>query len=175
MNIVLIGYRGAGKSTVGKMLAARIKKKFVDADDLIEKDVGISISEIVQSKGWQHFRELEKETIEEICKGDHLVIAPGGGAVLDPANVRALRKNGIIIWLKAEVETLHRRVINDPRTAISRPSLTGKGDLEDFQEVVSIRNAYYAEAADAEVDTSKLSLEEVMERILWIVRAKRGT
>ena len=174
MNIVLIGYRGAGKSTVGRLLAARAGKKFVDSDDLIEKQVGISISDIVRSRGWDHFRVLEERAIEEICREDHLIIAPGGGAVLDPANVRSLRKNGFVIWLKAEVEALRRRMIQDPRTLASRPTLTGKGTLEEFKEVLDARNTYYAQAADAEVDTSNLTLEEVVEQILSIVRESRG-
>ena len=174
MNIVLIGYRGSGKSTVGRMLAARAGKRFVDSDDLVEKQVGISISDIVRSMGWEHFRVLEERAIEEICREDHLIIAPGGGAVLDPANVRSLRKTGFIIWLRAEGEALRRRMIQDPRTTASRPTLTGKGTLEEFKEVLDIRNAYYAQAADAQVDTSNLSLEEVVEKILWIVRKKKG-
>jgi len=174
MNIVLIGYRGAGKSTVGRMLAARAGEKFVDSDDLVEKHLGASISEIVRSKGWKYFRALEKRVIEEICRGDHLIIAPGGGAVLDPANVRSLRKNGLIIWLQADGEVLHRRMVQDPGTTASRPTLTGKGALEELEEVLAIRNPYYAQAADVEVDTSTLGREEVVEKILAIVRERRG-
>ncbi len=174
MNIILIGYRGAGKSTVGRILADRAGKRFVDSDDLVEKHLGASIRDIVQSKGWQHFRALEKRTIEEICRGDQLIIAPGGGAVLDPANVQSLRKNGLIIWLKADGEVLRRRMIQDPRTTASRPTLTGKGAFEELEEVLAIRNPYYAQAADAQVDTSALNLEEVVEKILSLVRERRG-
>ncbi len=117
---------------------------------------------------------MEKGVIEEICQGDHLIIAPGGGAVLDPANVRSLRKNGLIIWLKADGEVLRGRMNQDPRTTASRPTLTGKGALEESQEVLAIRNPYYAQAADVEVDTSTLDLEEVVEKILSIVRERRG-
>ncbi len=99
MNIVLIGYRGAGKSAVGEKLAARLGKEFVDADDLLEKREGRRIREIVESQGWQYFRALEKEILSEVAARDNLVIAPGGGAVLDMANVKALQKNGLIIWL----------------------------------------------------------------------------
>ena len=174
MNIVLIGYRGAGKSTVGRMLAARAGKTFVDADERVEKQCGSSISDIVRSKGWQYFRDLEKGVIDEICRGNELIIAPGGGAVLDPANVRALKKNGLVIWLKADGEVLGRRINQDPRTRASRPSLTGKGALEDLQEVLFMRNPYYAAAADVQVDTSELSLEEVAEKVWSIVQKRRG-
>ena len=170
MNIVLIGYRGAGKSTVGRMLAARAGKKFVDADDWVEEHCGASIREIVQSKGWQHFRDLERGVIEEICRRDQLIIAPGGGAVLDPVNVQSLKKNGLVIWLKADGEVLGRRINQDPRTPASRPTLTGKGALEEFQEVLAVRNPYYAQAADVQVDTSALSLEEVVEKVWSILQ-----
>ena len=92
MNLVLIGYRGSGKSTVGRRLAASLKMTFVDTDDLIEEREGISITDIVKSHGWGHFRKLENHVIEEISKKDLLVIAPGGGAVLDTDNVKALKK-----------------------------------------------------------------------------------
>jgi shikimate kinase len=174
MNIVLIGYRGAGKSTVGKMLAARAGRTFVDTDERVERQCGSSIGDIVQSKGWQHFRNLEKGVIEEICRGDELIIAPGGGAVLDPANVRALKKDGILIWLKADAEVLGRRINQDPHTPASRPSLTGKGTLEDLQEVLVMRNPFYAAAADVQVDTSALSLEETAEKVWSIVQKRRG-
>ena len=102
MNIVLIGYRGAGKTTVGHRLVARLKMKFVDTDDLIEERQGAPISQIVKSQGWDHFRKLEKAIIEEISKEDHLIIASGGGAVLDTDNVMTFRRNGFIIWLRAD-------------------------------------------------------------------------
>ncbi len=174
MNIVLIGYRGAGKSTVGRMLAARAGRKFVDADDWIEEQCGAPIRDIVQSKGWQHFRDVEKGIIEEICREDQLVIAPGGGAVLDPANVRSFKKNGLVVWLKADGEVLGRRMNQDPRTPTGRPTLTGKGALEEFQEVLAVRNPYYARAADVQVDTSALNLEEVVEKVWAIVQERKG-
>ncbi len=174
MNIVLIGYRGSGKSTVGKMLAARAGKNFVDADERVEKQCGTSISDLVRSKGWPYFRDLERGVIEEICQGDQLVIAPGGGAVMDPANVRALKKEGLVIWLKADGEVLGRRINEDPRTLASRPTLTGKGALEDLREVLAMRNPYYAAAADVQVDTSALSPEEVVEKIWSIIQEREG-
>jgi shikimate kinase len=173
MNIVLIGYRGAGKSAVGRMLAARTGGKFVDADDLVEKQCGASIRDIVQSKGWQHFRDLERGIIEEICREDQLIIAPGGGAVLDPANVRSWKKNGLVIWLQADGEVLEKRMNQDPRTPAGRPTLTGKGAMEEFQEVLAARIPYYAQAADVQVDTSALSLEDVVARVWSIVQERK--
>ena len=174
MNIVLIGYRGAGKSTVGSRLAIRMGKVFADTDDLLEKSQGSSIRDIVDSCGWGHFRALEKRIIEEVSQKDNLIIAPGGGAVLDPENVMSLRKNGLIIWLKAGREVLGQRIAQDSRTVASRPTLTGKGALEEFEEVMASRNPFYERAADAELDTSALDIEEAVEAVLSIIRRKMG-
>jgi len=168
MNIVLIGFRGAGKSTVGKRLAERLRRKFVDIDELIEDRYG-AISEIVEAHGWDHFRKVEKAIIEEISGRDHLVVAPGGGAVLDGGNVKALRKNGVIIWLNATPEVLGRRLAQDPRTLTSRPTLTGIGALEEIRKVIEARIPHYQEAADLELETSALGVDEVEERILSLL------
>src|SRR4030042_2711167 len=169
MNIVLIGYRGSGKSTVGRRLATRLKLKFVDIDDLIEERQGVSISDIVKSHGWGHFRKLERNTIEEISKEDHLIIAPGGGAVLDTDNVKALRENGFIIWLKADKQTLLKRMNQDPGTNTRRPTLTGKGTSEKLKEIMSLRAPLYERASELKIDTQTLDVEAVVERILAIV------
>lgn len=174
MNIVLIGYRGSGKSTVGSKLAARFKMRFVDTDDLIEERQGVSINDIVKSHGWDHFRKLEKGIIEEISKGNHLIIAPGGGAVLDADNVKALRRNGFIIWLKADQQTLLKRINQDQGTDARRPTLTGKGTLEEFQEVMSLREPFYERASEIQVDTSMLAVDAVVESILTVLKEKVG-
>jgi shikimate kinase len=170
MNLVLIGYRGSGKSTVGRRLADRLKMRFVDTDDLIEERQGNPISDIVKSHGWGHFRKLERDTIEEISKEDHLIIAPGGGAVLDTDNVKALRENGFIIWLKADKQTLLKRMNQDPGTNTRRPTLTGKGTSEELKEVMSLREPMYERASKIQIDTSTLDVEAVVENILTVLK-----
>ena len=174
MNIVLIGYRGSGKSIVGRKLATRLKLRFVDIDDLIEERQGVPISDIVKSHGWGHFRKLERSTIEEISKGDRLIIAPGGGAVLDTENLEALRKNGFIIWLKADKQTLLKRLSQDPGTNTRRPTLTGKGTAEEFKEVMSLREPIYEQASEIRIDTSMIDTEAVVENILAVLKDKMG-
>jgi len=174
MNIVLIGYRGSGKSTVGSRLAARLKLKFVDIDDLIEERQGIPIIDIVKSHGWGHFRKLERSTIEEISREDHLIIAPGGGAVLDTDNVKALRENGFIIWLKAEKQTLLKRLNQDPRTNTRRPTLTGKETSEELKEVMSLRGPIYERVSEIQIDTSTSDVDAVVENILAAFKSKTG-
>lgn len=168
MNIVLIGYRGSGKSTVGRRLAARLQRRFVDIDDLIEAHQNSRISAIVKLRGWEHFRIIEKKVIEEISNEDHLVIAPGGGVVLDAENVRMLKKNGLVVWLKADGKVLRTRMDQDPRTFIRRPSLTGKGTSEELDEVMASREPFYERAAEVQLDVSALDVEAVVERILSI-------
>lgn len=173
MNIVLIGSRGAGKSVVGKRLAVRMCRSFVDTDDVIETRLGVSISEIIERNGWSHFRETEKRTIAELSGRDALVIAPGGGAVLDPENVLSLKINGLIIWLKASLPILHQRIALDPRTSANRPTLTGKGALKEFEEVMASRIHLYEKAADEQIDTSALDIETTVDYLLSIW-ARRG-
>jgi shikimate kinase len=170
MNLVLIGYRGSGKSAVGRRLADRLKMTFVDTDDLIEERQGIPITDIVKSRGWGHFRKLENNVIEEISKRDHLIIAPGGGAILDTDNVKALRKNGFILWLKADKQTLFKRINQDQGTNARRPTLTGKGTLEEVKEVLSLREPIYERISEIQIDTSTLDVEAVVERILAIMK-----
>jgi shikimate kinase len=172
MNIVLIGYRGSGKSTVGHRLAARLQMKFVDTDHLIEERHGVLIGDIVRSCGWDYFRAVEKQIIEEISTGDHWVIASGGGSVLEAENVRALKRNGLLIWLRADRETLRKRIEGDRGTFVRRPTLTGKGLIEELDEVMAYREPFYENAAGVELDTSRLDVAGVVERILAIVGEK---
>ena len=172
MNIVLIGYRCAGKSAVGSRLAARLKMKFVDTDHLIEERHGVLISDIVESYGWDYFRDMEKQIVEEISNQDHLVIAPGGGAVLEAENVKVLRSNGLMIWLKADGEAIRNRMEQDPCTFARRPTLTGKGALEELEEVMAYREPFYERAAGVEIDTSNLNIETVVDAILLILKER---
>lgn len=174
MNIVLIGYRCAGKSTVGSRLAVRLQMKFVDTDNLIEERQGTQIGDIVKSCGWEYFRAMEKQIIEEVSNQDHFVIAPGGGAILEAGNVMALRSNGLMIWLKADREAIRKRMEQDPRTFVRRPTLTGKGVLEELEEVMACRESFYERAAAVQLDTSTLDVEAVVENILSVFRGRMG-
>jgi shikimate kinase len=174
MNIILIGYRGSGKSAVGSKLAARLKMRFVDTDDLIEERQGVPINDIVKSHGWDHFRKIEKAIIEEISKGNQLIIAPGGGAVLEADNVKALTQNGFIVWLKADQQTLLKRIQRDRASSTRRPTLTGKGTLEEIEETISEREPFYEAASEVQIDTSMWDVEGVVESILTVLRKRVG-
>jgi len=166
MNIVLIGYRCSGKTEVGKILAAELGRYFLDTDALIEKDTGSSVEKIVSGKGWDHFREVEKRLVAEVSRNDHLVVATGGGFVMDEENVQNLKKNGWVVWLSAGGDVLKHRMDRDRESGRPRPSLTGVNPLEEIKEVLSIRKPLYERAGDFVVDTGTLSIGEVAATII---------
>ncbi len=173
MNLVLIGYRASGKTTIGRKVSLCLGRGFEDTDEVIETRANASIRDIVRTYGWGYFRAIEKDVIRELSGRDRLVISTGGGAVLDAENVRALRKNGLVFWLKGEPEILFKRMVEDPRSRTSRPSLTQKNLLDEFREVSRERETLYKDACHIEVDTSGLHIEEVAFRILSILRERR--
>lgn len=161
MNIVLIGYRCSGKTAVGKIVARELGRNFLDMDALIEENAGCSIEAIISRKGWDHFREIEKRLVEEVSRKDNLIIATGGGVVVDEGNVKNLRKNGWIVWLNGKAEVLKERMDKEQRSGKIRPSLTGADPLEEIKQVLDVRSPLYEQAATLVVDTSTLSLREV--------------
>jgi shikimate kinase len=166
MNIVLIGYRCSGKTSVGKLLAGELGREFVDLDALLEHQAGTSIESLVGDRGWELFRKLERDLIAEVCRKDGLVIAPGGGAVIQQENVCLLRNNGFVVWLKGEAPILRARMLEEEQAGKVRPSLTGSDSLAEIDEVLALRTPLYHRAADLVVDTSELSAEEVARAIM---------
>ncbi len=165
-NIYLVGYRATGKTTVGKCLADRTHQPFVDADHILEEEQGQSISSIVEAGGWESFRALEKDLIHRLSKLQGHIIAPGGGAVLDPDNVRRMQQSGLVVWLTATPETIGRRISSDPKTPDQRPALTDQGVLEEITSVLEERTPLYAAAAGLILATDNMDTETVCDRIL---------
>lgn len=170
MNIVLIGFRGTGKTTIGKKLAARLGWEFADSDDLIEERGKRSIREIFEKEGEPYFRKVEKETIAELAKRDSLVIAAGGGAVLDADNVRNLKQNGKLVLLTADAGTIHRRISGAKRSKLQRPALTSLDERPEIEHLLAKRKPYYESAADLIVESDSNSVSKVVEEILGYVR-----
>jgi len=166
MNLVLIGYRGTGKTTIGCILAARLGWPLVDTDTLIQERAGKSIKEIVASAGWPEFRRLECETIAEVAAADRQVVSAGGGAILDAANREALRASGRVVWLTAAPETIWQRLQTDPKTAAERPNLTEGGGAPEVRKVLGERRAAYQAACHYRVATDECSPDESADRIL---------
>lgn len=163
MNIVLIGYRGTGKSAVARLLSERLQWGLIATDQEIVAETGMSIPEMVEAHGWDYFRDLEARIVARVAALDQVVIDTGGGVILRDENVELLRKNGTIIWLKADPETISTRIRDDTQ----RPSLTGnKSFLEEIEEVLQERAPKYKEAAEVEVDTGSESPESIVQRIV---------
>jgi len=167
MNIVLIGYRGTGKTAVGKALSRRLGMSFYDIDTYIEERLGRPISDVVAGEGWAFFRAREKEAIREISSSEDSVIATGGGAVLDRDNVASLRRsrNGSFVLLKAEIETMIQRIEHDDATSQQRPRLLGSNLYEETEALLKQRMPIYEEVADFSVDTTNLAIDEVVDKI----------
>ena len=166
MNIVLIGYRCTGKTSVGRTLSDRLGKQFVDTDVLIERRAGCSIDKMVAKDGWDRFRSMESAVIAEVSSRGEQVIATGGGIVMDWCNVENLGKNGRLIWLKGDAEIIRKRMYDDRQAKVVRPSLTGVDPLEEIRQVLSLRIPLYERAASFAVDTSGSSIQEVAETII---------
>ena len=166
MNIVLIGYRGTGKSTVGRLLAARLGRELVSTDAEIVKRAKRTIPEIVTQEGWEYFRNLESDICKELASRDRLVIDTGGGAILRTQNVEALKKNGTVFWLTASVETITKRIGGGNQ----RPSLTGtKSFVDEIQDVLRERTPKYKAAADHRIATDDRSINQLIETLLTLV------
>ena len=166
MNLYLVGYRCAGKTTVGRWLADRLGWAFVDSDEEIVRAHGMTILHVVRAQGWQGFRVKEKEAVSRIAGLDRHVVATGGGAVLDPENVRQMKDTGTVVWLKADPETIRRRLDADGAAGPLRPSLTSTGTEQEVEAVLAERTPLYVDAADVAIDTDQRSPEEIGKEIL---------
>ena len=170
MNIVLIGYRGTGKSSVGKLLAERSGRTLVSTDAEVVRLAGQSIPDIVTQHGWDHFRDLESEVCRDLAGKDQLIIDTGGGAILRQDNVDQLKAGGILFWLTAEVPTIGRRIGGDTQ----RPSLTGaKSFVEEIEEVLRERTPKYRAAADHTIATDRKTVVEIADAVQALLQASQ--
>lgn len=161
MNIVLVGYRGTGKTTVARHVAGLLSWEWVDADIELERLAGKSIAEFFQVEGEQAFRDLESAVLEDLAKRDRTVIAAGGGAVLRSANRDRLRGLGRVVCLTAAPAVIASRLAADPSTALRRPNLTAKGGQLEIEQLLEERRPLYESCAEFEVDTGSRTPAEV--------------
>lgn len=167
-HIFLIGGRASGKTSVAKVLAAKLGVAWVDTDELLQERVGESIASLVERKGWDVFRDQETETLQAVCAMKPLVVACGGGIILREENWELLHQ-GMIFYLKVDPDLLAARLAGDSNEA-QRPTLTGKSLLDEVREVMGEREPLYTGCADHVLDGA-LSLEEVAATILGILKA----
>lgn len=167
MNIVLTGFTGTGKTVVGRILAERLGRKFIDINEIIEEREKDKISRIPQIKGEGYLKKIEKKIVEEISDQDNCIIATGSNTILSDENYRNLKKNGIIICLTAEPSIT---ILRATPTKDSSVLLKSKDAIQTIRKVMKEREPYYSKAGHT-IDTSDSTPEEVAEKIIQLVRS----
>lgn len=171
MNIVLIGYRGTGKSVVSAQLCKALNMKHLVMDQEIVKKAGMTIPEFVDQFGWDKFRDFETQVALKAADMDNAVIDTGGGVIERPENIPALKKNSIVVWLKASAGVIVKRIQSDT----DRPALTrDKSFTEEVTEVLLKRLPKYSDAADHEIETDNLTPEQITDEIIKILGNDSG-
>lgn len=160
-SLILTGFMGTGKSTVGRKAAQRLGMNFTDTDHEIERITGMSVKEVFKKYGETRFRSEEKAAVRRISRQDNLVIATGGGLVMDPENLVMLKEIGLLISLSAAPEVIYNRV----KGKKTRPLLDTDNPLETIKGMLEKRSKVYAEA-HLTIDTSVLTLDQVVEQVV---------
>jgi len=165
-HLFLVGLRGTGKSTVGRLLAEKRDMPFVDTDERLEQLAGCSIAEIFAAEGEPGFRKRESDLLTSLITLPASVIASGGGIVISAENRELLKSNGYCVWLTASPEIIFQRLESDPITAARRPSLTTYGGLDEIRQLQEVREPLYREIANLQIATDDKSPAEVVFAIL---------
>jgi shikimate kinase len=176
-HLVLVGLMGAGKTTVGERCAARLGRAFVDTDQLVVAAAGASIDELFAIEGEAGFRARERDAVADaVASPEPLVVACGGGAVLDPANRRVLRERGFVVWLDAAPDALAARLAHDDsRPLLAQHAMVGGGDRSStLTRLRALREPAYESAAHARVDTDGRSVDDVADAVIEELRAWNG-
>jgi len=167
MNVILIGFRGSGKTTVGRALSERLAMEFIDCDDWIERQAGTTIREIFEKHGETHFRTIESQALTELAKLDGKVIATGGGAALKYQNMQIFkRQDSRIFFLEVGADAAFARIQGDATTRARRPALTEKDPYTEVKEQIDFRRPYYLKGADVTIATDGRGVEEIVKEIL---------
>lgn len=161
-NIILIGFMGSGKSSIGKRLAKKLNYTYYDTDQFIEDKIGMTISHFIKENGEIAFRKLESNVLETFIGQEKIVISTGGGTILHPKNQECLRQLGTIVWLHAAIETLFERVQRNSR----RPLLEVEHPRRTFHQLLSARIVIYQALSHIKIDTTNLSYESTLAAIL---------
>ncbi|MCA9141782.1 MAG: shikimate kinase [Planctomycetaceae bacterium] len=169
MRLILIGYRGTGKTTVARRVAELLELECFDADVELERLAGKSIKQIFADDGEQAFRDLEVQVIGDLVQRPDAVLSLGGGAIMREETRLAIAP-GTVIWLTAKPETIHARMISDTKTSEQRPNLTTSGGLAEITLLLTQREPVYRACADVIVETDAKSAEQVAQEIVCLVK-----
>lgn len=161
-NLVLIGFMGSGKTTIGFRLARALRRRFVDTDSEIEKLTGLTVTQIFIKHDERRFRSEEELMVQKVAVLPDVVIATGGGVVLNPNNIAVLRQTGVVVWLKADSELIAQRITSSR----NRPLLRPKPTEQKIREMLAVRECLYSSAADVVIDTQGKNHEQIVNEIL---------
>lgn len=161
-NIVLIGYRCSGKSSVAEVLSKSLGRAIIETDRMAESDAGMSIVDLVNKQGWEHFRKIEAEAVRKAAGVNGIIIDTGGGAVMNPESAKSLKKSGVIVYLKADAHTIRQRLKNDR----ARPPIKGSDAIKEVSGILKERVPVYEKLADFVIDTSTTKTAESAELIV---------
>ena len=175
-HLFLVGYRGTGKSSIGRRLGELLKRPVADSDDCIEQAARKSIRAIFADDGETCFRDLESKAIHDIATNDtSTIVALGGGAIVREQNRAIIKDCGSVVWLQASVSEIARRINNDAMTNERRPALTQLGANEEIVRLLTIREPMYREVADFKVETDHRTVEDIASEIAaWYSEAERS-
>jgi len=163
-NIYLVGFMGAGKTSIGRLVAKKLRHEFVEMDTVIEEQETLKIVDIFAEKGETYFRDLEKKLLKELATRNNLVVSCGGGVICDEQNLKLLKNSGIVFSLTVSAETAYERTKKD----VSRPILNVSDPLAKIRELLAVRNKYYAQA-HYKINTEENSIEELADKIVNII------
>jgi len=167
-NIALIGFMAVGKSAIGRTLAKKLRRRFVDLDRVIERAEGSKVREIFEHRGEAYFRQLEKQALADVLEENNQVIATGGGVILDDQHLQILREKALLIGLSAEMDVLLARAGD----ATKRPLLQGSNRREKIEILLRQRAARYAQA-HVTIDTSNLTVDQVVKKIMGMLEVRK--
>ncbi len=165
MIVTLVGYRGSGKTSVAKGLAEKLGWDWIDADEELERREGRTIREVFDTDGEDYFRKVERTVMADLVQRDRLVVAAGGGAILNETTRTEITAAGPVVWLRAAVEEIQQRIMGDSTTSDRRPNLTPVGGRDEIEQLLTQREPLYRECASIIVDTHGINVGEVVERV----------
>ncbi len=174
MHLYLIGYRGSGKSTVGRVLAKRLGRPYFDTDDLVESESGLTIKDIFASHGEVWFRDLEAKIVANLSLNEQpTVVSLGGGAVLRDSTQGILKSTGVCIWLSASADYLFQRIQSDQSTQSRRPNLSQIGGFAEVADVLAKRTPIYQRMSDITVSVEGKTPDEISDEISDCINSTR--
>ena len=172
-NIVLIGFMGTGKTSVGRLISSKMNMNFIDIDEEIKSRISMSIGDIFLKHGEAFFRSIESEVVKEICNKKNCVISTGGGVVLNYSNIENLSCNGVIIQLKGSGSTILRNVTQELSKSEDRPLLQSDNLFKRIVQLMEEREPYYAKCSEYEVCIDNMSQQQVVDYILKTLSLKQ--